>query len=264
MLTRIVCHTLLGALLAGLVSACGALDRCEAGERAVLAEFAQYNNVAVSPIFNPNNDTCFLMFTTTDAPEQVMAYYVEQLEAHGWQGVPLFLNQANGLSLVAHRDHFAFGMTISWGPNVAVFNKPLEPGVHLVAIDYSELSAEQVRGYEPNAEVARIEMDAQTLAKFAGQYAYEGTVGVVIELVGDTLTISSPGQLPIELIPVSPTRFRMKDFSEDFFVEFRLTDDEAANEAGGEVESMLLGQTTAGFVVIGGGIHQEMEMLPVR
>jgi hypothetical protein len=58
--------------------------RCSDGELRVFREFPQYGGRQVEPEYSSSNG-CFVALKTGDQPEQVRAYYTEQLTAHGWK-----------------------------------------------------------------------------------------------------------------------------------------------------------------------------------
>ena len=58
--------------------------RCSDGELRVFREFPQYGGQQLEPDYSGSNG-CFVALTTGDQPEQVRAYYTEQLTAHGWK-----------------------------------------------------------------------------------------------------------------------------------------------------------------------------------
>jgi hypothetical protein len=240
-----------------LSNACAVLpwDECKAPLRAVLAEFPQYGNVFIAPEFNPKYFGCVLGYTTTDSPEQVLAYFVEQFEEHGWSGVPLFSDGED--EILVHRDNIAYGVRIFDGQGTIVNEQPLPAGTNYIQVGLVDISAATIENYEPNADFPRIELSEQELNKFTGEFTVAGKVEAVITLVDGELQLRRPGRLANSLIPVTPTRFRIKDFSDAFSVEFRVED--------GKVENMVIEQNYTHFHhIMGGSMHLRLELLSLQ
>jgi CubicO group peptidase (beta-lactamase class C family) len=97
-----------------------------------------------------------------------------------------------------------------------------------------------------------VALDAAAKGRLVGTYRAEGLpVEVQVQMVGDDLKLSVPGQPPYTLIAESPTRFRMTlpgaEMPGGFFVEFVL--------AGGQVTEMTLIQPAP---------RPSLKMKPVR
>jgi hypothetical protein len=199
-------------------------DACGATERAVLAEFPLYGNVAVAPEFNPKHPGCVLAYSTTDSPEQVLAYFTEQLEAHNWQGVPHFASGEHELS--AYRERLSYGVRVGEGQ---IGGQALPPGASILSVVVEERPDRPIPGYEPNADVPSIEMSQEELAQFTGEFGSGGRVEAV---------------------------FRIKDFSDLFLVEFDVAD--------GEVKGMTIEQQFTGLHAVGGTMSTHVELVPVQ
>jgi hypothetical protein len=104
--------------------------RCSDGELRVFREFPQYGGRRVEPEYSGSNG-CFVALTTGDQPEQVRAYYTEQLTAHGWkidappppvEGAEGQAEAAGGLS--ANRGNYGHGVLVEpaeGGTSVVVY-----------------------------------------------------------------------------------------------------------------------------------------------
>jgi hypothetical protein len=228
---------------------------CSAPLRAVLAEFPQYGNVSVAPEQSSTYGRmygCILAYSTTDSPEQVLSYFTEQFEAHGWNGVPFFTEGED--EILTFRDSFVYAVQIF--DDVYIGEQPLPPGSSWIEVRFRDLSATKIDGYEPNADYPRVELSEEELEKFTGEFTADGRVEAVIQLVDGQLQLRRPGRLANSLIPVGPTRFRIKDFSDAFSIEFEMAD--------GKVESMTIVQDTTGFHIIGSSMRLRLELLPLQ
>jgi len=140
MIARVVGIATLFVLCLVMLSACPALPWDEYNDplRAVLAEFPQYDNVSVSPEFNPKFDGCVLVYITTDSREQVLAYFKEQFEAHDWSGASHF--SVFGNEIIAHRDKIEYRVQFSEGPNGMINGQPLPPDAKMVQVSLMDRS----------------------------------------------------------------------------------------------------------------------------
>ena len=104
--------------------------RCSDGELRVFREFPQYGGAQLEPDYSGSNG-CFVAFTTEDQPDDVRAYYTEQLTDHGWkidappppvEGAEGEGEAAGGLN--ANRGNFGHGVLVEpagGGTSVVVY-----------------------------------------------------------------------------------------------------------------------------------------------
>jgi hypothetical protein len=217
----------------------------------VLAEFPQYGNATATPEFNPKNSGCVLTYSTSDAPEKVLDYFTEQLEAHQWQGVPQFASGENELN--AYRDRLSYGVRVTEGQGAG---EGATPGTNSVSVVVAERPDAPVAGFEPNAQITSLPLTPEELQHYTGNYGANGQVEATVLLVDGQLRIRRPGRLANILIPVAPGHFRIKDFSEIFSVDFDMADD--------KVNDMKINQNFTGLHIMGGTMpsHVELEPMP--
>jgi len=75
-----------------------------------------------------------------------------------------------------------------------------------------------------------VTLDAAAKARFAGTYRAEGLpLEITVQMVGDDLKLSVPGQPPYTLVAESPVRFRLTlpgaEMPGGFYVEFAMDGD---------------------------------------
>jgi hypothetical protein len=259
MIARLIRIATLLVFPLALLNACAAqaflTGLCSTPLRAILAEFPQYGNVSVAPEQSSTYGRmygCVLAYSTTDSPEQVLAYFTEQFEAHGWSGVPFF--SAGEDEIIAHRDSLAYAVQIF--DDVYIDGQPLPSGSSWIEVSLRDLSATKIDGYEPNADFPKVELSEEELEKFTGEFDDYGRVEAVLTIVDGQLQLRRPGRLANSLIPVGPTRFRIKDFSDAFLVEFEMAD--------GKVKSMTILQDTTGFHIINGSMRERLTLVPLQ
>lgn len=118
-----------GVLLAGLPLWTGcALRPCDDSERAVLAEFAQYDGTQVAPEGNFDTGACAVYYEVPDPPDQARDYFVSQLKARGWTvDRPSGGEPQGGILVNAHRGPFSY---VVYYEALASYRVP-RPGTHL-------------------------------------------------------------------------------------------------------------------------------------
>jgi hypothetical protein len=116
-----------------LLAGCGLLSAfaCSAEERAVFAEFPQYGGLQIEPEGHPDMGSCAAFYETSDSPEQVLAYFKDQLKVHGWtleaELTEFRKGQAGGDLLMAHRDDFVYNVSYE---SLEFYMDP-RPGTHV-------------------------------------------------------------------------------------------------------------------------------------
>lgn len=257
MIVRVVRITTLFALTLFMLNACAALpwDQCNAPLRAVLAEFPQYGDVSIAPEFNPKYNGCTLTYTTTDSPEEILAYFAEQFEAHNWEGVPLFTD--GGHEILVHRDTIAYGIQIYEGGGGIINGQPVPPDAKMINLSLMDVSVSEIENYEPNADFPRVELSEEELEKFTGEFTTATHVEAVVTLVDGELQLRKPERSANSLIPIAPTRFRIKNFSDAFSVEFEM--------AGGRMKSMVIRQNYTHFhYIMASGGPERVVLVPLQ
>jgi hypothetical protein len=232
-----------------LLIACAGLpgDPCGPAERAVLAEFPLYDNTTVQPEHNPNHTGCVLAYSTTGTPEEALAYFVKELEARAWKGVPHFASGEHELS--AYRDGMSYGIRIG-GDNP--FTQAMPSGNTVVSVAVTELPTGPIPHFEPNVDIAGIELSSEELEPFVGEYGSNGHVEAVVTLVDEQLHVRRPSRLANVLIPIGPTTFRVEDFSDIFLFEFEVV--------GSEVERIKIKQDFTHLHSVGGTMPLQVEL----
>jgi hypothetical protein len=253
--------TLLILLISGCTSLPPALQPCGENERAVLAEFPLYANEPARPEYNPSHPGCVLGYSTTSAPEEVLTYFAQQLEAHGWKGAPQFGTGEYEIS--AYRERYGYGVRVGEG---FISGQELAPGSNIINVIVLEREDTQVVKDEPPVNAARVEMSKEELLRFVGEYTASERVSTnlqgdrrveaVVTLAEGGLQIRRPGRLSNSLIPVGPTQFCIKDFCHAYAVEFEIVD--------GKVESMMLYQQMTDLHIAAGSMHAQVELLPLQ
>lgn len=85
--------------------------------------------------------------------------------------------------------------------------------------------AEFTRSPEKAETVAGLSLSETELRKFAGRYALESPpVEISVELVGNNLKATIPGQPVYTLVPVAASRFRIDGLPDGFFAQFDMAD----------------------------------------
>jgi hypothetical protein len=103
--------------------------------------------------------------------------------------------------------------------------------------------SEFTRAPEKPEAVAGINLSEADLRKFVGKYALEATaLEISIELIGNSLKASVPGQPVYTLVPVTTDRFRLEGAPADYFVQFEM--------AAGKPKSMTLLQGSRPPIVL--------------
>jgi CubicO group peptidase (beta-lactamase class C family) len=83
--------------------------------------------------------------------------------------------------------------------------------------------SEFTRAPEKPEAVAGINLSEADLRKFVGKYALEAVaLEISIELIGNSLKASVPGQPVYTLVPVTTDRFRLEGAPADYFVQFEM------------------------------------------
>jgi hypothetical protein len=96
---------------------------------------------------------------------------------------------------------------------------------------------------EKPAATAGVTLSEADLRKFAGKYVMDGAaVEINIELIGNGLKATVPGQPVYSLVPVAADRFRLENAPDGFFAQFEVVD--------GKVKSLTLIQGTRPSVVL--------------
>ncbi|HEU4452468.1 MAG TPA: serine hydrolase [Longimicrobium sp.] len=99
----------------------------------------------------------------------------------------------------------------------------------------------EFRRVEKVDTTAAVRLDAAALQRLTGSFrAVDGPITIQLELVGELLKLTIPGQAPYTLIAVTPTRFRVTrdGMPPGYFVDYTLKD--------GRVESVRLEQPAPG------------------
>jgi len=82
------------------------------------------------------------------------------------------------------------------------------------------------RAPETTTATAAVSLSEEQLKKFAGRYESKAPpVEVSVEMVGGKLKAVVPGQPVYDLVPITPTRFRIVGAPDGFFVQFEMAAD---------------------------------------
>ena len=129
-------------IVAGAISLAGVVlsSGCDANERAVFAEFPQYGGLQPQPLSSSDSGGCTVLYETPDPPAQVLAYFEEQLTAHGWTlARPNMRNPTGqpGGGLTAQRGSFRYMVLFE----SLAFYTPPRPGTH-VAVHVTDVGGQ--------------------------------------------------------------------------------------------------------------------------
>lgn len=126
-----------GLLLAGFVLPGRSI--CGEEERTAFTEFPQYSGVEKKPESNSQSGGCAVFYNTSAPPEEVAAYYAEQLDGHGWKVEHQLKakgdrsEEEGGTLVTAYRDELIYE---AFYESLEMYDPP-RPGTH-VAVHVSE------------------------------------------------------------------------------------------------------------------------------